>query len=375
LKSPTGLCTTFSLPMSARHLGVRPSNFSSRYRPKPDALWKSPQKPVVTAAPPSEPAEAEVTTEAPHVMVVGRLGPDAWAELLRFVELWSLGSVAVVCTTFCKCTFEDIRFWMAYAGLGANHVALTSSISPGMMRSAVRRVAFGLEGSWGKAFSNFAADNTSIKIFTEATRMLSGIRKEDDELETARFIGVLVGKLGTFDASCKQTRQAAQAAVEKAHECEMNLPSAAMPFARAAPPLKRLRMALEASIRHWEASEAKEPLISAQPSPPELAKKELMEELLQERDEMEEDPEDAATEISTCDDRILRTGLVAAATAAGALATSFLSEELLVDEGMQEFTVLAALIPAGFIYARRRQQAAARKASAAVSKLLKVKSN
>merc|ERR1719281_1223222 len=103
-----------------------------------------------------------------------------------------------------------------------------------------------------------------------------------------------------------------------------------------------------------------------------------MEELLQERDEMEEDPEDAAAEISTCDDRMLRTGLVAAATAAGALATSFLSEEFFVDEGMQEFTVLAALIPAGFIYARRRQQAVAQKVSAAVStvsKLLKVKSN
>lgn len=362
--------------MSARHLAVKRSQFSVRYRPKADALWKSPQ--VTTASAEPEPTLATPSNTAPtlaavstpklsqDVVILSRLGPDAWAELLRFTELHSLGSVAVVCTMFCKCTFEDIRFWLAYAGVGAQPCALTTNISPSIMRNSIRRVAFGLEGAWGKAFADFASIHTNSEVFTQAIRMFSGIRSTDDELETARFVGVLVGKLGTFDASCMQTRKVAEALVQKAKECELNLPRAAMPFARAAPPLKRLNMALQASIEHSETKCSEEGLISNAAVQPQK-------ELLQEDKDLEDDMEDVATEITTCDDRILKTGLVAAATAAGALATSFLSEELFVDEGMQELTMLAALIPAGFVYARRRQQAATQKASAVVNKFFPVR--
>lgn len=357
--------------MSARHLSIRKS--FAGYRPRPDALWKNPHAvttesndqdmTVAKQTTKDSPAQAQAQVGIQTAVILTRLGPDAWAELLRFTELRCLGSVAVTCTLFSKCTFEDIRFWMAYAGIGPRYSELTNSITASVMRAAVRRVAFGLEGAWGKAFAGFAAEHNSADVFSEAARMICGIRSDDDELETARFIGVLVGKLGTFDASCKQTRQLAEAVVTKAQECEASLPRSAMPYARAAPPVKRLRMALEASIQHSEAESAEEESTSCGSENADTNWE-------HESDLVEEDTDEKATKMRSCDDnRLLRTGLVAAATAAGALATSLLSEELFVDEGLQEFTVLAALIPAGFVYARSRQQAVIQKTSAVVSKL------
>jgi hypothetical protein len=275
-----------------------------------------------------------------------QLCPTAWAELLLFSGLQSVGSVAAVSRLFRNCTFEDASFWIAYDGQCCKPSQGLSLLSPSAMRDAVRRRTFGLEGGWGMTFAKLAGTGPHAKTFEEAMPILSGIRPDDDALEAARFIGALVAALGTFDASCPLTRKSAQAVVQHAQVQEDLLPKAAKPFARAATPLKRLQSALQASIDRVAI--------------PEL----LLDDDLS--SSSEEEQEDVTLCVAEKADAVclwssrVQTGLKAAALFAGSYAVSALSE-VVTDEGLQELAILATVIPAGLAFAwRQRKQASSK---------------
>jgi len=159
------------------------------------------------------------------------------------------------------------------------------------------------------------------------------------------LVCILVAQLGTFDASCAVTRKTAEGVVQQAEEQENFLPKPAKPFARAATPLKRLQSALQASIDH----------VAISPM--------LLEDEASSASSEEEERDDlalcAAGKTNTeCDSASrVKTGLMAAALFASSYAVSLLSE-VVVDEGLQEFAILAAVVPAGFAFAwRQRKQA------------------
>eukprot|EP00746_Dinoflagellata_sp_MGD_P144657 gnl/MRDRNA2_/MRDRNA2_77369_c0_seq1.p1 gnl/MRDRNA2_/MRDRNA2_77369_c0~~gnl/MRDRNA2_/MRDRNA2_77369_c0_seq1.p1 ORF type:complete len:439 (+),score=95.10 gnl/MRDRNA2_/MRDRNA2_77369_c0_seq1:166-1317(+) len=285
---------------------------------------------------------------------LGQFGSTAWAEILLFSDLHSVGSIAAVCKHLCYCTFEDTNFWIAFDGHCCKPETGLTLLSPSSMRDTVRRRRFGLEGHWGLTFAQLALTSAHAKTFTAAIPILSGVRPDDDALEAARFVGALVGLLGTFDASCSLTRKAAEAVVQQAKEREEFLPKAAKPFAGAATPLKRLQSALQASIDH--AAENSQLLLEDDISSSSSSSDEEQEEISLCAD---------ANMISECQatSRIHRvqTGLAAAALFAGSYVVSVMSE-VVVDEGLQEFAILAAVVPAGFAFAwnQRKKRASSK---------------
>lgn len=276
-------------------------------------------------------------------VALSQFGSTAWAEILLFSDLGSVGSIAAVCKHLCNCTFEDTNFWIAFDGHCCKPQMGLTLLSPSSMRDTVRRRRFGLEGHWGLTFAQLARTSSHAKTFAAAVPILSGIKPDDDPLEAARFVGALVGLLGTFDASCSLTRKAAEAVVKQAKEREEFLPKAAKPFAGAATPLKRLQSALQASIEH--AAEHSQLL--------------LEDDVSSSSSSSDEEQEDislcaAGNVMSECQATSgihrVRTGLAAAALFAGSYVVSVMSE-VVVDEGLQEFAILAAVVPAGFAFA------------------------
>lgn len=304
--------------------------------------------PVDAITLPKQESEQNVSDVAKKTSVaLCQLCPTAWAELLSFSGLQSVGSIAAVCTLFRNCTFEDTSFWIAFDGEGCKPSMGFTSLSPSCMRDLVRRRRFGLEGHWGMTFAELARTGSHADTFAAAVPILSGIQPDDDALEAARFIGALVALLGTFDASCIATRKSAEAVVQQAKGREESLPKPAKPFAGAATPLKRLQSALQASIDHAAAT-----------SP-----------LLLEDDVSSTTSEEEQEDISLCAaaksecqaTHSITKGLAAAALFAGSYVVSVMSE-VVVDEGLQEFAILAAVVPAGFAFAwhQRRKRAASK---------------
>jgi len=283
-----------------------------------------------------------------------KLCPTAWAELLLFSGLQSVGSVAAVCKLLRNCTFEDTSFWVAYESQYCKPSLGLTVLTPGLMRDALRRRRFGLEGNWGMKFAKIASTSSYAKTFAEAIPKLSGIQPHDDALEAARFIGALVAQLGTFDASCALTRKTAQAVVLQAQRQENFLPKAAKPFAGAATPLKRLQSALQASIDRVTISEDDDDASSSSLS----------------EEEQEDVPLCAAAKVhGDCQSSSrIQKGLTAVAVVASSYVVSVLSE-VVVDEGLQELAILAAVIPAGFTFAWRQGKQAPAKIIGARDKL------
>jgi hypothetical protein len=282
-------------------------------------------------------------------VALSQFGPTAWAEVLLFSGLQSVGSIAAVCKYLCNCTFEDTNFWIAFDGHCCKPSLGLTLQSPSSMRDTLRRRRFGLEGHWGMTFAELARTSSHAKTFADAIPILSGVRPEDDALEAARFIGALVGLLGTFDASCSLTRKIAEAVVEQAMEREEFLPKAAKPFAGAATPLKRLQSALQASIDH---ATAHSPLLmedDASSSSSSSGEEELEDVSLCAAGKITSERQANSTIHG------VKTGLAAAALFAGSYLVSVMSE-VVVDEGLQELAILATVVPAGFAFAWKQRK-------------------
>merc|ERR1719387_1743411 len=114
-----------------------------------------------------------------------KLCPTAWAELLLFSGLQSVGSIAAVCKLFRNCTFEDASFWVAYDGQCCKPSMGLSLLSPASVRNIVRCRRFGLEGNWGMRFAELARTRSHAETFAAAIHILSGVRPDDDALEAA----------------------------------------------------------------------------------------------------------------------------------------------------------------------------------------------
>merc|ERR1719159_1172160 len=109
-------------------------------------------------------------------VALSQLGPTAWAEVLLFSGLESVGSIAAVCTLFRNCTFEDTSFWIAFDGQCCKPSMGFTLLSPASMRDTVRRRRFGLEGYWGMTFAELARKSSHGKTFAAAIPILSGVR-------------------------------------------------------------------------------------------------------------------------------------------------------------------------------------------------------
>lgn len=289
-----------------------------------------------------------------------QLCPTAWAEILLFSGLKSVGSIAAVCTLFRNCTFEDTTFWMAYDGECCKPSPALALLSPSSMRNSVRQRKFGLEGDWGIKFAKLARTSSHAKTFAEAIPILSGIRPEDDALEAARFIGALVAQLSVFDATCSVTRKTAAAVVQQAQEQEDFLPKPAKPFARATTPLKRLQSALQASIDRAAMSE---PLLDDGTSSSTSS--------LEESEEEETMTLCKAVKGHADCQLTSFAGFTAAAALLALLAALYVVSvlsQVVVDEGLQELAILAAVIPTGFAFVWRQRKKASAKIMGAKNK-------
>jgi len=176
------------------------------------------QEPVCAVAAPLPSADCRSTSPAavsPLLQIVGQVHTDVLADVLLFAEVQTLGSFAAVCKETRDCTWDDLHFLKAYAGPNFAEPANCGSLSPTVMRDAVRQFAYGLEGQWGTAFADFAAIRHHIDVFGEASYMISGLQQQDDELELTCFIDALAEQLEKCDTSCERTRTAAEAVIQK----------------------------------------------------------------------------------------------------------------------------------------------------------------